>query len=66
MIPVISGLKHPAEGGYDSCRTAKELGVEILMELSKPSWVKAVWMLNMAGTSVSINVMSSSVNTCTR
>lgn len=34
------------------------------MVVSKPSWVKAVWMLNMAGTSVSINVKSSSVNTC--
>ena len=34
MIPVISGLKLPADGGYDSSSTARELGVESLMKLS--------------------------------
>lgn len=54
-----SGLKDPADDGYELCRALNAIGDETLMEESRFWDLRAVWMFFIAGTRNSVVLFGS-------
>lgn len=54
-------LKEAEEGGKERDKIAREWELEILIFLSRPDFLRAVWMLRMAGKSRPVALSGASV-----